>query len=81
MVGHRVEFPESGALLSYGPEIAEAQRRCAAIADRILKGARPAEIPVERAVKAELVVNRRVAHAHGLALSKALLQRADRLID
>jgi putative ABC transport system substrate-binding protein len=81
VVGHRVEFAEAGALLSYGPEIAEAQRRSAAIADQILKGARPAEIPVERAVKAELAINRRVALAHGIPLSKALLQRADRVID
>ena len=81
LVGHRVEFAEAGALLSYGPEIAEAQRRAAAIADRILKGARPAQIPVERAVKAELVLNRRVALAHGIPIPKALLRRADRIID
>jgi putative ABC transport system substrate-binding protein len=81
LVGHRVEFAEAGALLSYGPEIAEAQRRAAAIADRILKGARPAQIPVERAVKAELVLNRRVALAHGIPISRTLLQRADRVID
>ena len=81
VVGHRVEFAEAGSVLSYGPEIAEAQRRSAAIANRILKGARPAEIPVERAVKDEFVLNRRVAIAHGIPVSKALLQRADRVID
>ena len=81
IVGHRVEYPEAGALLGYGPEIADAQRRGAAIADRILKGARPADIPVERAVKAEFVLNQRVARQHGIVPTKALLARADRLID
>ena len=81
LVGHRIEFAEAGALASYGPEIADAQRRAAAIADRILRGARPAAIPVERAVKAELVLNQRAARQHGVGLSKALLARADRLID
>jgi len=81
LVGHRIEYAEAGALASYGPEIADAQRRSAAIADRILKGARPATIPVERAVKAELVLNQRAARQHGVGLSKALLAKADRLID
>ena len=81
LVGHRVEYAEAGALLSYGPEIAEAQRRAAAIADRILRGGRAAEIPVERAVKAELVLNKRVARQHGIAVTKTMLARADRLID
>jgi putative ABC transport system substrate-binding protein len=80
LAAHRVEYPEAGALFSYGPEIAEAQRRSAAIADRILKGERPAGIPVERAVKSELVINQRVARAHHIHLTKALLKRADRLI-
>lgn len=81
LVAHRVEWAEAGALMSYGPEIADSQRRSAAIADRILKGARPAEIPVERAVKSELVLNQRVARAHGIAIPKSVLQRADRVID
>lgn len=81
LVAHRVEWAEAGALMSYGPEIAESQRRCAAIADRILRGARPAAIPVERAVKSELVLNQRVALAHGIDIPKTVLQRADRVID
>ena len=81
LIGHRVEYAEAGALVSYGPEIADAQRRAAAIADRILKGARVADIPVARAVKAELVLNQRVARQHGIAVPKAVLARADRLID
>ncbi len=81
LVAHRVEWAESGALMSYGPEIADAQRRGAAIADRILKGARPAQIPVDRAVKAELILNHRAARAHGISLTRSLLQRADRVIE
>jgi putative ABC transport system substrate-binding protein len=81
VIGHRVEYAEAGALASYGPEIADAQRRGAAIADRILKGAKAADIPVERAVKAEFVLNQRVARQLGIGVSKALLARADRVID
>lgn len=81
MIGHRVEYAEAGALASYGPEIADAQRRSAAVADRILKGERAAEIPVERAVKAEFVLNQRVARQFGLGVPQTLLARADRLID
>ena len=81
LVGHRVEYAEAGALLSYGPEIADAQRRSAAIADKILKGARAADIPVERAVKAEFVLNQRVARQQGIVPSRSLLAKADRIID
>jgi putative ABC transport system substrate-binding protein len=81
LVAHRVEWPEAGALMSYGPEIAESQRRSAVIADRILRGARPGQIPVERSVEFELVINERVARAHGIAVPQAVMQRADRVID
>jgi putative ABC transport system substrate-binding protein len=80
LVGHRVEWAEAGALLSYGAEVADALRRTASIADRILKGARPADIALERSIKAELVVNQRVAKSLGIALPKSLLERADRVI-
>ncbi len=81
LVAHRAEWAEAGALMSYGPEIADSLRRTARIADRILKGARPAEVPVEQATKSELVVNQGVAKALGLTLPKPLLQRADRVIE
>lgn len=81
LFAHRVEWAEAGALVSYGPEIADSQRRSAAIADRILKGTRAADIPVERSVKSELVLNQRVALAHGIAIPRAVLRRADRVID
>ena len=81
LVAHRVEWAEAGALMTYGAEIAESLRRSAGIADRILKGARPADIPVEQVTKLELVISRRTANELGLSLPASLLQRAHQLID
>jgi putative ABC transport system substrate-binding protein len=73
-------FAMQGGLLSYGPDFSAMYRRAAEIADKILRGAKPAEIPFERASKYELVVNRRTAKTLGLTLPLALLQRADLVI-
>jgi putative tryptophan/tyrosine transport system substrate-binding protein len=73
-------FPESGGLLSYGPLALERFRRMAVYVDRILRGARPGELPIERPTTFELVVNAKAAAALGLALPPALLQRADEVI-
>lgn len=81
IIGRRSEWPETGGLLSYGIEIAETQRRAAAIADRILKGQKAAQIPVERTMKVELVLNTRTAKNLGFGFPRALLLRADRIID
>ncbi len=81
LVAHRVEWAEAGALLTYGAEIADVLRRSAGIAHRILKGTRPAEIPVEQATKFELIVNQRSAIALGVVIPKSLLSRADRVIE
>lgn len=81
LVGHRVEWADAGALLSYGADIAETLRRSARVANRILKGAAPATIPVERVTKLELVVNRKTAKALGVELPARLLKRADRVIE
>lgn len=81
LVAHRVEWAEAGAVLTYGVDVGESHRRAARIADRILKGAKPSDIPVERAQKFELAVNNRVATTLGLHISKPLLQRADRVIN
>lgn len=81
LVAHNREWAEAGALLTYGPESADVLRRSAAIADRVLKGAPPAETPVAEASKVELVVNRRTASALDLVLPRQLLARADRVID
>lgn len=80
LVAHRMEWAEAGAVMTYGVDIAESHRRAARIADRILKGARPAAMAVERVQKFELVLNSRAASALGLHFSKALLKRADRVI-
>jgi putative ABC transport system substrate-binding protein len=80
LVAHRVEWATAGAVLTYGIDVGASHRRAAAIADRILKGAKPAAIAVERMQVFELVVNNRAAEALGLHIPKPLLQRADRVI-
>lgn len=74
-------FAEGGNLFSYGPNVPAAWRRLAAFVDRILRGARPGDLPIELPSVIELVLNRRTATAMNLVLSPALLLRADRVID
>jgi len=81
LAAHRVEWAEAGAVMTYGAEITETLKRSAAIVDRILRGVRPADIPVEQTTKFELVVNRRTANALGLAVPLTLLRQADRIIE
>jgi len=74
-------FPEAGGLLSYSANAAEIYRETAAYVDRILRGAKPADLPVQQATKFELVINLKTAKALGIAVPRALLLRADRVIE
>lgn len=79
MYGYR-EFVDEGGLMSYGPSRPDLYRRTATYVDKILRGARPAELPVERPTRFELVVNLRAAAAIGVTMPPALLARADAII-
>jgi putative ABC transport system substrate-binding protein len=75
------ELAEAGGLLSYGPNLRSTYRTAASYVDRILKGAKPGDLPIEQPTEVELVINRRTARALGLNVPQDLLLRADRVVD
>jgi len=76
-----VEFAEAGGLMAYGPSLRESFRRCGAYAGKILQGAKPGELPIERPERFNLVINLKTAKALGLTIPQSLLGRADEVIE
>ena len=81
LVAHRSEWAEAGAVMTYGADVAETLQRTARIANRVLRGAKPGEVPVEQATKLELAVNAKSAAALGLQIPAPLWERADKRIE
>ncbi len=72
---------DAGGLISYGPDLPDMFRRCGEYVGRILGGTKPSELPVERPVRFDLVLNMKTAKALGLTIPQALLLRADQVIE
>jgi putative ABC transport system substrate-binding protein len=75
------EFAEDGGLLAYGPSVPSMYRQAGNVMVKVLRGGRPADIPIERPARFELIVNRKTAAGLGLAVPHSLLARADKVIE
>ena len=80
-IAQETDFADFGVLIAYGANVVDMWRQSASYADRILKGARPADLPVGTPARFELVINVRAARSIGLTIPQSLLMRADRLVD